>query len=115
MAKEKHTFKPVLDLIDLVDTAFERLTGEKISDRFKAASSRPRELPLRNEPAPTESGMTLADAYAVLGLKPGASAQDVKTHYRNLAKVFHSDKGGMNDEAMKLLNRAHSVITRGVK
>ncbi len=113
MPKQKNAFQPVLDLIDLVDTAFERLTGEKISARFKEASSRPRELPPKNEPAPAETGMPLADAYAVLGLKPGASLQDVKKHYRNLAHLFHTDKGGMNDEAMKLINRAHDTLTKG--
>ena len=115
MPKQKNAFQPVLDLIDLVDTAFERLTGEKISARFKEAYSRPRELPPKNERAPTETGMPLADAYAILGLKPDAPLQDVRKHYRNLAKLYHTDKGGMNDEAMKLLNRAYDTIKKGVK
>jgi len=44
MAKQRrkkgadNTFQQVLDFIDLVDTAFERLTGAKISDRLREAS-----------------------------------------------------------------------------
>jgi len=108
-----HTFQPVLDFIDLVDTAFERVTGAKISARLKEAYSRPRELPPENGPVLADPGMQLADAYAILGLKPDASAEDVKKHYRNLAHLFHTDKGGMNEEAMKLINRAHDTITKG--
>lgn len=113
-AKQEHTFQPVLDFIDLVDTAFERLTGAKISDRLKEAINTPRELPPENESAVAETDMSLRDAYAILGLKPGAPLKDVEKHYRNLAKLFHTDTGGMNDEAMKLINRAHDTITKGV-
>ena len=31
------------------------------------------------------------DYYAILGLKPGSSLEEVKHHYRRLAKVFHPD------------------------
>ena len=108
--EREHTFQGVLDFIDLVDTAFERLTGAKISDRLKEASSQPRALPPENEPAPAETGMSLADAYSILGLKPDAPPELVKKHYRNLAKLFHTDTGGMNDEAMKLLNKSYARI-----
>ncbi|MBA7707934.1 Chaperone protein DnaJ [subsurface metagenome] len=53
--------------------------------------------------------MSLADAYAVLGLPRTASLEEVKRNYKHLAAVFHPDKGGY-DEAMKLLNRAYERI-----
>ncbi len=57
--------------------------------------------------------MSLANAYSVLGLKPDASMEDVKRNYRNLARAFHSDSGNvMNDEAMKLLNKANARIKK---
>jgi len=37
---------------------------------------------------------TLSDAYAALGLEPGAPMADVKRAYRRLAKSFHPDSAG---------------------
>jgi len=62
---------------------------------------------------PATRAMPLDDAYAILGLQPDAPMDQVKKHYRNLAFVFHTDRGGMNEEAMKLINRAYERITKG--
>jgi len=104
----------VVEFVDTVDTVFERLTGKPIASWLKEFQERPRELPPGGEVSSSDT-MHLVDAYAILGLKPDASLEDVKKHYRNLAKVFHTDKGGMNEEAMKLLNRAYERITKGGK
>ena len=104
----------VMGFANLVDAVFMRYTGRTLTELVKEPA-RPRELPAGERSAPVEDkyDMPLADAYAILGLKPGASMDDVKRHYRNLARAFHSDKGSvMNDEAMKLLNRAYDAITR---
>ena len=101
---------------NVVDALFLRYTGKTLQDLVRESAQRPRELPTGGSTAPVqaEPEMQLADAYAILGLKPDASLDDVKRHYRNLALAFHSDKGSaMNDEAMKLLNRAHDKITKG--
>ena len=45
--------------------------------------------------------------YSALDLKPGASFDDVKRAYRELAKVWHPDRFG-NDK--KLLDRANSKL-----
>lgn len=114
--KRKTEIQDAFDVIagfrDLVDETFEKLTGKSIAAWFKEFQL-PRELPQGESPATQELVMPLADAYAILGLKPDAPPEDVKKHYRQLAKVFHTDKGGMNDEAMKLLNRAYERITKG--
>jgi len=104
----------VVEFVDTVDTVFERLTGKPIASWLKEFQERPRELPPGGEVSSSDT-MHLVDAYAILGLKPDASLEDVKKHYRNLAKVFHTDKGGMNEEAMKLLNRAYERITKREK
>lgn len=48
--------------------------------------------------------------YQTLGLKPGASMDDVKTAYRNLAKQHHPDKGG-DPEKFKEINNAFERIS----
>ena len=105
-------FDAIAGFRDLVDETFERLTGKPIAGWLKEFQQQPRELPPGDEVTSNEPTMRLADAYAVLGLSPNAPMQQVKKHYRNLAKVFHSDKGAMNDEAMKLLNRAYDAIQK---
>ncbi len=106
----------VMGFANVVDALFLRYTGRTVQDLLKESAQRPRELPAGEKTAPTEAepDIPLDWAYSVLGLKPDAPLEDVKKHYRNLARAFHSDKGSvMNDEAMKLLNRAYERITKG--
>jgi len=110
--KTVNTFGVIIDFAEAVDTIFERLTGKRIPDWLKEFQQF-RELPPGEQATPTQPTMPLADAYAILGLKSNAPLEDVKKHYRQLAHAFHSDTGGMNDEAMKLLNRAYERITKG--
>ena len=116
--KRKTELRDAIDVItgfrDLVNETFLELTGKSIADWLKEFQDRPRELPWGEQAAPQQKpDMPLAFAYAVLGLTPNASPEQVKTHYRNLAKVFHSDTGAMNDAAMKLLNNARDRIKEG--
>ncbi len=97
---------------NLVDALFPKYTGKTTQDLLKESAQRPRELPQGEKTAVVEPGLPPADAYAILGLKPDASIEDVKKYYRNLEFAFHSDRVGMNDEAMKLLNRAYETITK---
>ena len=108
-------FDAIAGFRDLADETFEKLTGKSIATWLKEFQQ-PGQLPPGQTAVPQrEPAMPLADAYAILGLKPDAPLGDVKKHYRNLAKVFHTDRGGMNDEAMKLINRAYERITKGVR
>lgn len=104
----------VIGFANLVDALFVKYTGRTVRDLIQESAHRPRELPAAEPASPVEPyPMPRADAYAILGLKPGASMEDVKKHYRNLARVFHIDKGNvMNDEAMKLINRAYESLTK---
>jgi len=49
--------------------------------------------------------------YTVLGLKPGASEEEVKKAYRTLSLKHHPDRGG-DEEKFKKINSAYEAITK---
>lgn len=53
--------------------------------------------------------MTREEAYAILGLAPGADEQAVKTAHRHLMSSFHPDRGG-SDYLAVLINRARDCL-----
>ncbi len=59
--------------------------------------------------APPRTNMNSAEAYAVLGLKPGATADDVRAAHKRLMKDFHPDKGGSDYLAVKI-NQAKDLL-----
>lgn len=48
------------------------------------------------------SKMSEEEAFAVLGLKPGAKSEEVRSAHRRLMKEFHPDKGGSDYLAAKI-------------
>ena len=103
-------FDAIAGFRDLVDDTFQKLTGKSVAAWLKEFGSRPRELPGGKQTVSQEEpAMPLADAYAILGLPPTASLDEVKRNYKRLAAVFHPDKGGYQ-QAMVLLNRAYERI-----
>ena len=55
----------------------------------------------------------MRDHYHVLGLRIGATLDQVKRAYRSLAMRFHPDHGG-SEERMKAVNAAyHAIIKAG--
>jgi len=103
-------FDAIAGFRDLVDETFEKLTGKPIAAWLKEFGSRPRELPGGEQATPEQPAMPLADAYAILGLKPNSPLDEVKKRYRVLANLYHPDRPGGYEEAMKLLNRAYEQI-----
>ena len=118
MAKRKRktelqdAFDAIAGFRDLVNETFEKLTGKPIAAWLKEFQQQTRELPPGEPAAGQQPVMPLADAYAILGLPPNASLQQVKERYRVLSKLFHPDAPGGYEEAMKLLNRAYEQIQR---
>ncbi|MCL2427808.1 MAG: DnaJ domain-containing protein [Alphaproteobacteria bacterium] len=58
--------------------------------------------------------MSSEEAYDVLGLKPGASEEDIQAAYRRLMRAAHPDRGG-SDWVAARVNQARDVLLGGRK
>lgn len=63
----------------------------------------------RQTSTPGNQPMTAAKAYAVLGLEPGASEDDIKAAHRRLMRSAHPDHGG-SDELARQINAARDFL-----
>ena len=60
---------------------------------------------------PTGGDVSVEEAYAILGVKPGATADQIKEAHRRLMVKLHPDHGGSDYLATKI-NRARDVLLR---
>ena len=59
--------------------------------------------------SPASGKMDREEAFAVLGLKPGAPEKDIVAAHRRLMQKFHPDRGGSDDLAARI-NRAKDIL-----
>ena len=65
------------------------------------------------EPPPRRSstGMTREEAFAILGLKPGATEDEIQAAHHRLMRTAHPDAGG-SDWIASRINQARDVLLR---
>lgn len=80
-----------------------RLPGWRDSEQAEEAEAQARQ---RRGPS---GGMSADEAYAVLGIDPGASDEDIRQAHRKLMKKLHPDQGGSTYLAARI-NEAKEVL-----
>jgi DnaJ-domain-containing protein 1 len=88
----------------------EALNKLKDSAEDTAASSGGRQQ------SPFRRKLSAEDAYLVLRLSPTATAEQIKSTYRKLTKIYHPDGsgGGVNEDFIKELNEAYDILKRHI-
>ena len=111
MAK-KLTPRQVVNEVDDIVTAF---SGKGIVDWMKEGWAKYRQTTIGQITDPLERAARAIDPYAVLGLPRDASLEDAERRRRQLSSIFHPDREGGDEDAMKLVNNAFDEIERRLK
>ena len=109
MAKKMTPGQVAKELNDIVKT----FSGKSIRGWIQEAWEKSQRTTIGQATAGVERAARVVDPYAVLGLPHSASLEDVNMRYKQLSKIYHPDKEGGYEEAMKLLNNAYQQIKRG--
>ncbi|HEX6956682.1 MAG TPA: DnaJ domain-containing protein [Ferrovibrio sp.] len=85
----------------LLEAYLDRMVGEDWREQADRAGD--------SDAGSTGDGLTREQAFAVLGLKPGASPDAIRAAHRRLMKKFHPDQGGSTHLAAQI-NRAKDLL-----
>ncbi len=90
----------------------EAFSGKTIGSWVQEAWEKSQKTTIGQAAAGVERAARAVDPYTILGLSHSASLEEVKRRYRQLSNIYHPDKEGGYEEAMKLLNNAYAQIKR---
>jgi len=110
MAKKLTPGQAFKELNDIVLS----FSGKSIGSWVQEAWEKSQETTIGQAAAGVERAARAVDPYAVLGLPHSASLEDVDRRYRQLSFIYHPDKEGGYEGAMKLLNNAYEEIQRDI-
>jgi hypothetical protein len=71
-------------------------------DELRRQEAEPKAAPNGANSASATAAISISEALDILGLKPGASEEDIRAAHRNLMKKFHPDQGGSTYLATKI-------------
>lgn len=111
MAKKLTPGQVAKELNDIVET----FSGKPIGSWIQEAWERSQRTTLGQATAGVERAARAIDPYSILGLPHSASLEEVDRRYRQLSTIYHPDKAGGYEGAMKLLNNAYEQIKRDKK
>ena len=109
MARKLTPGQVVKELNDIVYT----FSGKSITSWVQEAWERSQKTTIGQTAAGIERAARALDPYTVLGLPRSASLEQVERRYKQLSQIYHPDKEGGYEQAMKLLNNACEQIRRG--
>lgn len=99
----------LLDLLDVADVAIEKVTGKGMAGWLKSLQEQNQ---IGQGAQPGQPIAKPTDPYAVLGVPDDASLDQVKKRYRQLSMIYHPDRDGGYNEAMKRVNLAYDQIMK---
>ena len=108
MAKKLAPSQAAKELNDIVFT----FSGKTISGWVQDAWDRSQKTTIGQAAAGVERAARAIDPYAILGLPHSSSLEEVERRYRQLSNIYHPDKEGGYENAMKLLNNAYQEIKK---
>ena len=90
--------------------------GKRFTDMFRKTrgdDSQPGGNAGEGQPRRPPPNMSAEEAYSILGLKPGASDDDIKAAYRRVIGQLHPDRGGTDYLAAKVNQAKDVLLNRG--
>ncbi len=90
----------------VLEAYLDRVHGDDWREAYGQGAERPGASP------PSSAPMTKDEAYAVLGLEPAASEEDIRMAHRRLMQKIHPDRGGSDYLAAKI-NQAKDLLLGG--
>ena len=113
VALEQLDVKTLAELLDEIDEESRALLVAYLDRRDPSWSEHAQGHAAAGRAAASSGNMTEQEAYQILGVQAGASADDVTRAHRTLMKKLHPDQGGSTylaariNEAKEILSRRH--------